>query len=53
MAHRRRPKLADSAALDHPGGQLAVRLPEEPLQWLFAVFIAGMGGRKLWTLRGL
>jgi hypothetical protein len=29
-----------------------VRMPEEPLQWLFAVFIAGMGGRKLWTLRG-
>jgi len=44
------PLCAGSACGAFGGGQLAVRLPEEPLQWLF---IAGMGGRKLWTLRGL
>ena len=47
------PLCAGSACGAFGGGQLAVRMPEEPLQWLFAVFIAGMGGRKLWTLRGL
>ena len=44
------PLCAGSACGAFGGGQLAVRLPEEPLQ---SIFIAGMGGRKLWTLRGL
>ena len=35
------------------GGQLALQVPsEEPLQLLFAVLIAGMGGQKLMALRG-
>ncbi|KAL1526375.1 hypothetical protein AB1Y20_015088 [Prymnesium parvum] len=35
------------------GGQLAVHSPsEEPLQLIFALVIAAMGGHKLWALRG-
>mmetsp|Transcript_33176 Transcript_33176/g.76184 ORF Transcript_33176/g.76184 Transcript_33176/m.76184 type:complete len:333 (+) Transcript_33176:96-1094(+) len=35
------------------GGQLAVHSPsEEPLQLIFALVIAAMGGQKLWALRG-
>ena len=33
-------------------GQVAVRVPEEPLQWGFAILVAAMGGHKLWALRG-
>ena len=37
----------------YTGGQLAVHAPsEEPLQIIFAVVIAAMGGQKLWALRG-
>lgn len=34
------------------GGQLALRVPEEPLQILFSVVLLGMGGHKLFSLRG-
>jgi len=34
------------------GGQIAVRVPEEPLQLLFAAMMLTMGGSKLWALRG-
>lgn len=47
------PLCAGSAAGAFAGGQLAVRVPEEPLQWLFAAFIGGTGARKLWMLRGM
>ena len=33
-------------------GQVAIQMPEEPLQWLFAVVMVSTGGRKLWSLRG-
>jgi len=47
------PLCVGSAAGAFAGGQLAVRVPEEPLQWLFAAFIGGTGARKLWMLRGM
>ena len=50
--HAAAPLCAGSAAGAFAGGQLAVRVPEEPLQWLFAAFIGGTGARKLWMLRG-
>mmetsp|Transcript_11498 Transcript_11498/g.36817 ORF Transcript_11498/g.36817 Transcript_11498/m.36817 type:complete len:360 (-) Transcript_11498:480-1559(-) len=34
------------------GGQIAVRVPEEPLQIFFTLFLAYMGGSKLRALRG-
>lgn len=34
-------------------GQLAVRAPEEPLQWGFAIFLGLSGARKLWSMRGV
>jgi len=27
-------------------------MPEEPLQWGFALFLVAMGGHKLYSLRG-
>ena len=42
-----------SAAGAAASGQVALRVPEEPLQWLFAIIIAGMGGQKLWALRAV
>jgi uncharacterized membrane protein YfcA len=45
------PLVAGSAIGAASGGQLAVRLPEEPLQWAFAVFCSGSGAHKLWSLR--
>lgn len=35
------------------GGQLAVRVPEEPLQILFSIVIFALGGQKLYALRGV
>lgn len=46
------PLVAGSAIGAFCGGQLAVRLPEEPLQWGFAIFCLWSGGSKLWSLRG-
>jgi uncharacterized membrane protein YfcA len=46
------PLVAGSALGAALSGQLAVRAPEEPLQWLFAAFLLASGGHKLWTLRG-
>jgi len=47
------PLCLGSAIGAYAGGQLAVHAPsEEPLQIMFAVVIAGMGGQKLWALRG-
>ena len=47
------PLCLGSAAGAFCGGQLAQHLPsEEPLQLLFAVVIAAMGGHKLRALRG-
>lgn len=47
------PLVLGSAVGAAVAGQLAVRSPEEPLQWGFAAFLVLTGGRKLWTLRGL
>ena len=30
----------------------AVRVPEEPLQWVFAIVLFSQGALKLWALRG-
>ena len=46
------PLCAGSATGAFVGGQLAVRVDEEPLQLLFAVLIGAMGAQKLWSLRG-
>eukprot|EP00316_Scyphosphaera_apsteinii_P009231 CAMPEP_0119328228 /NCGR_PEP_ID=MMETSP1333-20130426/72812_1 /TAXON_ID=418940 /ORGANISM="Scyphosphaera apsteinii, Strain RCC1455" /LENGTH=240 /DNA_ID=CAMNT_0007337025 /DNA_START=173 /DNA_END=895 /DNA_ORIENTATION=+ len=46
------PLCAGSAIGAFAGGQFAVRVPEELLQISFTIFIAGMGGSKLWALRG-
>ena len=48
------PLCVGSAIGAFAGGQLAVHSPgEEYLQLLFALLIGGMGGQKLWALRGL
>ena len=47
------PLCFGSAVGAYTGGQLAVHAPsEEPLQIIFALVIAAMGGQKLWALRG-
>lgn len=47
------PLCVGSAVGAYTGGQLAVHAPsEEPLQLIFGLVIAGMGGHKLWSLRG-
>ena len=46
------PLVAGSALGAFASAQLALQLPEEPLQWAFAVFIFSLGGHKLWSLRG-
>ena len=46
------PLVLGSAVGAATAGQLAIRAPEEPLQWAFAAFLLLTGGRKLWTLRG-
>ena len=45
--------IAGSAMGAFASGQLAVIVPEEPLQYLFTLVIFGMGSHKLWSLRGL
>jgi len=47
------PLVAGSAIGAASAGQVAVRMPEEPLQWMFCTFLMLSGGRKLWTLRGM
>jgi len=47
------PLCAGSACGAFGGGKLALSLPEEPLQVLFTLLIAGMGLSKLRSLRGL
>lgn len=46
------PLVAGSAIGAFASGQVALKMPEEPLQWGFAVFCLAMGGHKLWSLRG-
>ena len=46
------PLVAGSALGSFASGQLAVRVPEEPLQWSFAIVIFAQGALKLWALRG-
>ena len=45
------PLVVGSALGAASAGQLAVRAPEEPLQWGFAIFLSASGARKLWSLR--
>ena len=45
------PLVGGSAIGAAVAGQVAVRAPEEPLQWMFAAFLALSGGHKLWSLR--
>ena len=46
------PLVAGSAVGAFASGQFAIRLPEEPLQWLFAIFMFGQGALKYRALRG-
>jgi len=46
------PLVAGSAIGAFVSGQVAVRVPEEPLQWAFAVVMFSQGALKLWALRG-
>ncbi len=46
------PLVVGSALGAFTSGQLAVRVPEEPLQWAFAIFLVSQGASKLWALRG-
>ena len=46
------PLVVGSAMGAFAGGQLVLQLPEEPLQWGFAIFCLASGGHKLWSLRG-
>ena len=46
------PLVAGSAIGAFATAQLALQMPEEPLQWGFALFLVAMGGHKLYSLRG-
>ena len=46
------PLVAGSAVGAFVSGQIAVRLPEEPLQWTFAAVIFSQGVIKFLALRG-
>jgi len=46
------PLVAGSALGSFASGQVAVRVPEEPLQYSFAVVIFAQGALKFWALRG-
>ena len=46
------PLVCGSALGSFVSGQLAIRIPEEPLQWAFAIVIFGQGATKFRALRG-
>ena len=46
------PLVGGAAVGAFGAGQVAVRVPEEPLQWAFAFFITGTGLRKYVSLIG-
>ena len=46
------PLVIGSALGSFASGQVAVRVPEEPLQWVFAIVLFSQGALKLWALRG-
>ena len=46
------PLVIGSAVGAFGAGQIAVRVPEEPLQWGFALFITGTGLRMYVSLIG-
>eukprot|EP00325_Prymnesiales_sp_UTEX-LB-985_P010273 CAMPEP_0174714782 /NCGR_PEP_ID=MMETSP1094-20130205/19235_1 /TAXON_ID=156173 /ORGANISM="Chrysochromulina brevifilum, Strain UTEX LB 985" /LENGTH=73 /DNA_ID=CAMNT_0015914221 /DNA_START=311 /DNA_END=532 /DNA_ORIENTATION=+ len=45
------PLVAGAAIGSFSSGQLAIRVPEEPLQWTFGLVIFSQGALKLWKLR--